>query len=212
MDNKQQTTNNLQRKLNSGFSIMELVIVVGIMAGVILVISQFGKDIFDFKLLFGESFQIQQELQSTLKTLTTELRSMAPSNTGSYPIEMAATGTLIFYADLDKDGLFERIHYFASGNIFRKGIIKPSGNPLTYASGSEIIADKVNNLVSSSSIFSYFDANYKGNESPMTYPVNIQNVRLIKATLTANRDMDIKSPNSVTFSVQATIRNLRSNL
>lgn len=59
--------------------------------------------------------------------------------------------------------------------------------------------------------FEYFDTNYTGTSSPLVQPVSPSTVRLIRI----NQRIDIdpnRSPVPVIFTVQASLRNLKTNL
>lgn len=184
----------------------------GLLAGAFFLITSFSGDTLNFRVFLGESLQIQQELEATLRHLVTEIRSVGPSNIGSYPLAQATTSSLIFYSDIDKDGSFERVRYFLSGSTFKKGVIKPSGPPWVYSTSSEIITDRIKNVIATSSpIFSYYAADYTGAEGPLTYPLDIFNIRVIKVEITADQAAGTRTPAPVTLSIYATMRNLRSN-
>jgi len=194
-----------------GFTLIEVIISVGLLSGIILMIGLFGQDISNFSLSFSESLLIQQELNLTLQSMAPELRSMAASSLGSYPIAAAGTSSFTFYSDIDKDGLFDRVRYFLQGSTLQKGVLKPTGSPLTYNPINEIVKDVLHNVVVSTStdIFTYFDASFTGTEPKMAYPINIPLVRAIEVRLTADQAQNTPAP--VTLSIFETPRNLRSN-
>ena len=134
---------------------------------------------------------------------------MGPSNNGSYPIMTATSDTFIFYSDIDEDGLFERVKYYIVGNVLKKSVIKPTGNPLIYNSANEKIYDLVHNVVAdASSSFNYYDKSYAGSGSSLTSPINIPLIRIVKAQLKVD-DNPNKPPGSLYFSTTAMIRNFR---
>ncbi len=196
-----------------GFSLIELVISIGILSGIMLVIGLFAQDIGNFNLSFTESFMVQQEIVQTLREMSPQLRSISTASDGSYPLVAAATSSFQFYSDTDKDGIVDRVRYFLQGTTLKRGVIKPTGSPLTYNTSSEIIVDVVHNVVatnaSSTDIFSYFDAGYSGTGSKMSYPIDIVSVRSVEVRITA--DQSSTAPAPVTLSIFETIRNLRTN-
>lgn len=193
----------------SGVTLIEIIVATTILIGVMLSTFLFGSDILKFGNLFEKSFNAENEVQQTFALLAPEIRSMGPSNLGSYPIESAATSSLSFYSDMNGDGLFEKYRYFLSGTMLKKGIITPIGIPLTYNPTNEIVKDVVHNVIATSTpIFSYYDSAYSGLGNPMVYPIDISLIRLIKTDLT------IKDPSqnaALDFSVEFLPRNLRSN-
>jgi len=142
-----------------------------------------------------------------------EVRSMGPSSNGSYPIESASETSFTFYTDIDGDGAFERVRYFVSGSSLRRGIIEPVGNPATYPLINETVKDVTTNVilppVASQSLFTYYDQNYTGSQMPMSSPIDVNRIRLIKATITSDRTpQDIK--NRTDYSSTMLIRNLHN--
>jgi prepilin-type N-terminal cleavage/methylation domain-containing protein len=197
----------------SGFSLVEVMVSVGILGGIILVIGLFAQDIGKFNLLFTESFTVQQEIALTLRELSPQIRSVATANDGSYPIISVGTSSFAFFSDIDKDGLVDRVRYFLSGTTLWRGVTKPAGNPLAYNTSTENIVEVVHNVVtgsaSSTDIFSYFDSTYSGTQSKLSYPITIANVRSVEVRITA--DQASTAPAPVTLSIFETIRNLRTN-
>lgn len=190
-----------------GFTLLEIIIAIGIFSAILVVVSFFGLDVYDFGIFLGENLTSQQELQLTLRVMTSEIRAMSQSVEGSYPIELASENSIIFYSDGDGDGFAERIHYFLDGSIFKKGIIKPTGNPLSY-SGSENVGEVVHNIYApAGNIFAYYDNSYNGTQVELSFPINIPIVQLIKVNLTV--DPNPLDPSSrVNFSNAINIRNL----
>ncbi len=193
--------------MKNGFTLIEILIAIAIFSGIVFVISSFGLDVYDFGIFLGENLTAQQELQLTLRSMVSEMRAMTQSVGGAYPIESASQNSIVFYSDSDGDGFTERIRYFLDGNILKRGIIKPTGNPLSY-SGTEDIREAVHNIyLSAGNIFGYYDVGYNGTQSELSFPVNIPLVRLIKAKLTV--DPNPADPSSrVNFSAEVNIRNL----
>lgn len=201
--------NNFARK---GFTLVEMLIGFSILVAIVLITGLFIQNILNFTPFLQSALQSQSEITQTLQAAQTELRSVNISNAGSYPIDAAASNTLTFYSDIDEDGLAEKVRYFLSGTTFKKGVIKPSGNPLGYSSQNEITNNVVSNVIpptGSSTIFSYYDYNYSGSEAPMSFPILVTNVKTIGITITSKQENS--GPNT-TYNIFATPRNLRSNL
>ncbi len=194
--------------IKTGFTLIEIVIAVTIFTMVVLVISFFTLDISKFSFFFGENLIAQQEIQQSLRGMIPEIRSMGPSNLGGYPIMAATANSFTFYTDNDKDGLFERIRYYMDGNIFKKAVIKPTGNPLTYNPAEEKTFELVHYVTNANNIFSYFDNNYTGSESSLPFPINIPSVKTIKSELIADQNPQ-EPPLPLSFSITAMIRNFR---
>ena len=195
------------RILSAGFTLVEIIIAMAIFTGIVFVVSSFGLDIYDFGIFLGENLTAQQELQLTLRSMISEMRAMTQSVSGAYPIELASQNSIVFYSDTDGDGFTERLHYFLDGNILKRGIIKPIGNPLSY-SGAEDIREAVHNIYSpAGNLFGYYDSNYDGTQPELGFPVNIPLIRLVKVKLTVDPN-PIDPSSRVNFSTEVNIRNL----
>lgn len=188
---------------------MEVLISIAIFAGIAFIIGTFMKSIFDYQLLFTQQLTAEQEMQNMFAMMIPEVRSMVPSALGSYAIGQVSTSSLTFYGDIDTDGIADQVRYFLSGTTLKKGIIKPTGNPLAYSGANEVVNDVAHNVVVGAPIFSYYDMNFTGSEPAMTYPINISNIRLIRVSVT------LKDPNKtapLSGSSDIVPRNLRTNL
>lgn len=198
---------NQNPKSQKGFTLIETIIVLAILSGAVLVIGIFTLNVSNFQIFLGKSLATDEEAQQTFKIMIPEIRSIGPSNLGNYPIASASSSSFSFYSDIDNDGIFEQVRYFLDEGVFKKGVVKPSGNPLVYSSANEKINDFVHNITSSN-IFTYYDGDYSGTSLPMQYPINVSNIRLVKITLTI--DDDPKSlPSPLILSILVNIRNLR---
>ena len=132
------------------------------------------------------------------------------ADTGAYVINQAEASSFIFYSDIDNDGLKEKVRYFLIGTTLQKGVIKPTGSPLSYNPLNETISTLAENLTNVS-IFDYYDKFYDGTTAPLSLPVNTSDIRLIKITIIIDKDPN-RSPTAMTFSTEVSIRNLKDNL
>ena len=196
---------------NRGFSIPEVLITSLL---VVLVSTGFWamfKNTFSVSRRLQANLSIQQELQIFSRRFSAELRSAAPSETGSYAIATASSTDLTFYTDADNDGTTERIHYFVQGGQFKKGVLDPTGSPLAYT-GTESVRTLVRNVIATSTpTFSYYDTNYSGTTTPLTQPVTVSTIRLIKLTLVVD-DNVAQAPDAFVSTTQVSIRTLKDNL
>ena len=197
-------------RLLMGLTLIEILVAMGVGVMIMLFIGYFIRNIINFETFFTGEIGIQQELLQTQQTVISEIRSMKTSAVGGYPIAEATSSSFTFFSDIDGDNVVEQIRYFTSSTILEKGVTKPIGNPLVYNPANQIITDMVHNLnVGTSSIFSYYDANYSGSEPAMAYPINILLIREIGIQITAT---DENANSSQQFSIKISPRNLRTNL
>lgn len=204
--------NKTSIKCKKGFSLVEVILVVAIAVGILFVVISLRGGVGTLENIISQKLQSRQTLDQAFQILVTEIRSAGPASNGAYPIESATTSSFVFYSDIDKDGIFEKVRYFLTTSTLQRGVIKPVGNPLVYTTSSEALSSPFQNLVvtTSTDIFSYFDSAFTGVENPLAFPINIQNVRVVRV----NMYVDVapnKAPKPTHFSNTITIRNLRSN-
>ncbi len=193
----------------AGFTLLEILVVMGILFGIMYVVVTFGLNVATFGGFLGENLNSAQELQQTFKVIKTEIRSMGPANTGGYPIESANSTSFIFYSDIDGDGLFERVRYYLEGNIFKKGVIKPTGNPLSYLPANEQTKEVVHNIITNPPpIFSYYAKDVDGSGAALTVPINPSIIRLLKIDLSADNNPQ-QLPGPASLKIFITVRNFR---
>jgi len=201
----------MKNREQKGFTLAELLVSIGIMLLILSAVSLFQKDVFSLAQNFQGNLNFQLGARAILKSFSAEVREASPSSLGAFPIEEASSTEIIFYSDADNDGLKERIRYFLSGSTIKKGVVKPTGTPLVYSTSTESIKTVLTSVVSTSSVFQYFDTTYTGTSSPLAQPVTLSSIRLIKAIVLVNPDPNrISIPYEIT--TEASIRNLKDNL
>jgi type II secretory pathway pseudopilin PulG len=145
--------------------------------------------------------------QQSMDTVVRALRTASYSNSGAYPIISIAPNQVSFFANVVKnDPLIQQVRFFVQGNSLFEGIIEPTGNPLAYASTSEIVtslSNYVQNISAGTSTFFYYDQS--GN--PISNYTNFNNARFV----TVNLIVDVSttsSPTQLTLISSAALRNL----
>jgi hypothetical protein len=197
------------KKLIRGITLIETLFGISIFVIIMTALGTFTKDLWVYNSYIGSGLSTADSARSLLKKMTLEIRTASTADTGAYTINSATSTSFIFYSDVDDDGLKEKVRYFLNGTTLQRGIIKPTGSPLGYTA-TETISTLMPN-VANSIIFEYYDENYDGETSPLSIPVNIPSVRLIKITVTTDNDPN-KPPAPSTFSTQISMRNLKDNL
>ncbi|MDD4476577.1 MAG: prepilin-type N-terminal cleavage/methylation domain-containing protein [Patescibacteria group bacterium] len=194
-----------------GFTILEAIVAVAIFA--LLAIAIISLYLFsDYsKNVVWEQLSTQNEGRKTAQDFGNELRTAKISGVGAYPLESAASQQIIFYSDIDADGLAERVRYFKDATNFKKGVIEPSGSPISYNPANEavtIIAHDVAN--GSDPVFYYYNENFSGSEEPLAQPINVTQVRVVKISLILEEDPNM-SPVPFRIEAKTMIRNLKGN-
>lgn len=200
--------------MTKGFTLLEVIIVLGLAAIIGWLLSGILRDIFYHNFLISRTLVAESQAKMAMSRLTSELRRAQVASTGAYPIEEAGTSTLTFYSDLNNSGQRARVRYFLEGQTLKKGILEPQGEPLTYnLSEEKIIIMAENFLATSSPLFSYYDSSYDGaSSSPsLGYPIEIKDIRLVKIDfwLESGR-AGLGQP--FYLSSQVMLRNLKDNL
>lgn len=195
-----------------GFTLFEVMVTITIILIILIPLTRMQTNILTWGRFFQNTNIIQDEARLTLQKFSAEVRSMTVSGAGAYPIAQADASALIFYRDADHDGLAERIRYYLEGADFKKGVIVPTGNPLTYQAASEKKSVVVHGIYNTAAqpIFQYFDQSYDGQSAALAQPVNATAVRLIKLTLIIGSGD--QNQDRMTLSTQVTLRNIKDNL
>lgn len=200
---------NINTKLQDGFTLMEIVVTMAIVGFLVAGIYVFIGNLTDASLRFNSSLLANQEIQQALQVMVPELRSAGQSNTGAYPVIEAASTSIRFYSDLRGDGIFQEIHYYLEDDVFKKGVIEPSGDPLSYDEDDEKVRELVENIVTGAQIFSYFSADATSTYADaLSFPVNILDISKVKVTLSVNKGTPTL-PSIIGIEDLVTIRNLR---
>ncbi len=198
--------------MKKGFSLVETIVAVAIFTSIFLAVMNFGQSIFSFNRSAEQNLSAQSDARKILKTMVKELRSVSPSSLGAYPISQVATSSVTFFSNIDSDADKEQVRYFLQGNELKKGVINPSGSPLTYNSANEQVLTLIRDVVNGvDPTFEYFDASFTGTSDPLTIPVQATQVRLIRITVRIEKD-PVQSLGPVTATSQVFLRNLKDNL
>jgi len=179
---------------------------------VLTILYDFMRQAWQMQTFISEQSQAISEAQEGAELFTKELRESTAADTGAYSIVQAEENSLTFYSDIDADIATERVHYFLDGTNFIRGVLEPSGDPLTY-SGTEtetiISASVVND--SDTPIFTYYDENYPSTTTPLTYPADVTSITLAKIDLEVNVNPE-RVPDTFTLETFVQLRNLKDNL
>lgn len=199
---------------SKGFTLVEIVVVVGIVSVIGLLIAKFQSDVFSFNRTFSSSFTTADSAQKLLRPMTAEIRSASPSSSGAFPIDSIGQYNFSFYSDIDNDGLKELVKYYATGTVMYKDVIKPTGNtPAVYNTANKVTTTfitGVRNISDNVPIFQYYSSAYTGGAGGEVLPSGgkVEDVRLVKISIKIDDDSN-KAPIALTVSSQVSIRNLK---
>ena len=198
----------------SGFTLIELIVAVAIFSILILGVMALMSNAFTVNRQQGALLADQDQVRKVSFQIMSEVRNATASNVGAYAIDTAGDQQLIFYANIDGGLGVERVRYFIQNGKLNKGIVRPTGSPLTYNVATEVVTVVQNNLAAGTSpIFYYYDDTYNGvTGTPLVQPVNVTAVRFVSISLPIANKAGVKNTNSYTVAAMATVRNLKTNL
>jgi len=201
----------LDKKNNSGFTLVELIVSIGISTIIILGAGSMLINALKYRAVIWEQLKTQNEGRKIVQDFVNEIRRINYSSVGAYPLNTVDDREIIFYTNIDSDSWRERVRYFVDGTTLKKGIIKPDGNPLEYNLANEIVTDMVHDLDENlGTIFHYYGQSYDGTGSALTQPVNPMTVKIIKFYLLLEADPHM-SPEPIEVEASGAIRNLKTN-
>lgn len=191
---------------------METLVALGLFTLIVTAASTLLRDSTIFQGVASSGLNSIDEGRKILRPLVGEVRSASQSHDGAYPLAEVSEDTFVFYSDIDNDALIEKVRYFLDGGTLKKGVIEPSGSPLSYDSGNEVISWVIQDVTNGTTpVFEYFDSNYDGTTEPLVQPVSSGDVRLVKITIIIDHDPN-RPPAAVELTTQMTVRNLKDNL
>ncbi len=133
------------------------------------------------------SYTAVEEANSIVASFTSELRAIQQADTGAYPIEVADDNQVVFFSDIDYDGVVERVRYTATGTQMVKGVTEPSGTPLTYDLGTEstrVMTQFLNDSITTP-IFLYFNGDWPNDltNNPLLPGSRLSDTRLVRISI-----------------------------
>ncbi|MEK7680741.1 MAG: prepilin-type N-terminal cleavage/methylation domain-containing protein [Patescibacteria group bacterium] len=196
---------------NKGITLLEIIVAVGIFALIAGAIVQVFLVSWRNNAIVWEQLATQNEGRKVIQDFSKELREASDSSIGSYAIESASGTQIVFFSNIDSDAYKERIRYFVSSTILKKGIIKPSGSPLAYSSSTETVIDVAHDMANgTSSVFFYYDKNFTGSQTPLSSPIDVASIRVVRIILKLEEDPNL-SPTPFYIESKVMIRNLKDN-
>ena len=160
-----------------------------------------------------ENFQEVEAANVSMNTLVRELRTAQPSQSGTYPLALAQANELIFYSDIDYDGLIERVRYTLSNTILTKGVIDPVGQPVSYPIANEKAKTVTDLIQQSTPLFTYYNGDWPADttNNPLSSTPSLSEVKLVKIHMEINTDSS-EDNKDYTLESFAAIRRLKDNL
>jgi type II secretory pathway pseudopilin PulG len=157
------------------------------------------------------------QARRAMRQLSQELREALRSETGAYPIVASEADdfSMIFYSDIDRDEVTERVRYWLDGTTLRRETIQPTDPPVEYRERDAIesvVATSISNNPSTP-IFTFYNSDYPADldTNPLAQPVDVTQVTLIHIFLEVNVNPQ-RAPKAFTIETDVQLRNLKENL
>ncbi len=198
----------------SGLTLIEILVSIAVGSILIFAIFNLQVSIADSQLAISSNSQAYNEANIAIQAVSRELRNARPAATGAYPLELADDQQIIFYANIDDDPEPEKIRYFLQDNKLNRGVIDPTGSPLTYSAGSEKITLVIDYIVNDGTpLFTYYNGNWPADttNNPLPAPARLLDTKLVTIALTINPRPD-RLEGAYYLESSAQIRNLKTNL
>lgn len=173
--------------MKKGFTLIEIIVA----SSLLLVL---GAAILGLQYVFSQnstaairSYNNVNQANDVLARFTNEIRKASTSENGAYPFEVMSDNELIFYSDIDFDGLSERVRYTRELNELRRGIIEPVGTPAVYDVQTEkvvLLTEEV--LEDGAPIFFYYNSGWPDDttNNPLPSASRLSDTRMVRIVVT----------------------------
>ncbi len=210
MENKRKSLTN-----QYGLTMLEVLLALTILTVIILAWESFMLRSYKGISFGREQLSAIRYAQKAIDNMTREIREASTAEDGSYALEKADDNEIIFYSDIDEDASTERVRYFVENNALKKGVVNPTGSPLTYDTNNEIVTTVAYYIRNSTGepIFTYYNGDYPLDKvnNPLPTPSRLIDTKLIHVYVKINVDPQ-RSPTDFVLESDVQLRNLKSNL
>ncbi len=197
-----------------GMTLVEMIVAIAI-----VLIAMEGFTFLFLRTWDTNKFIIEEGLASMVASRATnkiiiQLRGVQQADNGDYPLESGNDFDLIFYCDIDDDGVVEKVHYFLDlvNDQLKIGVSDPlATNPVTYPAGDDTVSVVANYVVNEATdpIFYYYNADYPSDaiNNPLTTPAVIGSVQMVRVKLYVNIN-PVHAPDNINIESFVDLRNL----
>lgn len=190
------------------FTLPEMLVVIAILSMVGIALSVSITQTYRGNAYVFEAASSVDNARRGLTTALQNLREASYAENGAYPVAAAATSTVTFYADVDKDGPVERVRIYLTNGTLYRAVTNAAGNPPSYTGQPETVQTVVAYVRNSTStpLFQYYDAS----GALLAAPVDVSRITFV--TMDIRVDLNpARAPNVYPLTGSATLRNLRTD-
>jgi len=199
-----------------GFTLIEMLVTIAIFGSVMVITSNLLLTIFSNSTTSPNALNAVDQAEGATSNFVNQIRDAAYGNDGSSPLGEASTTEIIFFSPYGSSGstTVDRIRYFLASSTLYEGITVPSGSPASYNLANEKVSAILPHVSGNgtSTVFFYYGGTYAGTSSPLSQPVNVNQVTYVGMTLAVQLQEVIGATTTSVISTGATIRNLKTNL
>lgn len=154
-----------------GYTLIEILVAISISTIVIVGTVRFmGIALPLYRSTFLQS-SADETAQIQMRRISNEIREARPSDTGAYPILQATPHRIIFFANVDGDAATERVRYELIGTTLVRGVLKPTGSPISYNVSNETVSTVARSIYNGTSpLFTYYGSDYPEVDEPLVLP------------------------------------------
>jgi type II secretory pathway pseudopilin PulG len=202
----------LQNNRQTGMTLVELVMIIGISLMLLAVITTSVVNLYQINgYNIAQSYEIDNARRG-LQDWLGDVREMSYGDDGTFPIALMEDHQIGFYSDVDDEPSVEYVEYEHIGTNLFKRTYKGTGNPIVYnfltPVKTELLSEYVQNLNQALATFQYYDTDGTLLDpalSPLT------DVRYIEVQVIVNID-PVRSPGEFLLKSGVSPRNLKDNL
>lgn len=199
------------RKYSPGFTLIEMLMVIGIstilfMGVMVIIVTIYRTN--------SEALQQAQFVESArrgIETFVKDAREIDYAVTGAFPLVTMLPNQFSFYADIDPDNSTEYIIYELATSSLQRTVYSATGTPPVYNSTPDsvsILATNIQNLDQAVPVFTYFNQAGTVVSDPSS---DITTIRAVGIRLHINPETNASSTDFI-LEGRATLRNLRDTL
>lgn len=189
-----------------GMSLVEMMVVLAVFTVLSVVVISIITSFYRYNAYtIAQAYQVDSARRG-VDRLVRDLREMTYSDNGAFPLVTAATSSITFYSDIDRDNSVELVTYELLNNTLYKKIYEAAGKPVVYPSlptKTEIISEYVHNDLEGVNLFIYHNGS-----GEIVSAANVSEPKQIDVSLVVNVD-PVQEPGKYHLRSSASLRNLK---